>query len=103
VLDRVAKSMQASHARVAAPGERQPLDQPRTDQLIDDEVGHHANEREVARPLPQQFVTRRKWHKMAEALDRDRGAVTDETFYRLWQRHDLGHLFLGLDDADYVD
>ena len=64
----------------------------RADELVVDEVGGHADEREIAPALPDDLVARRERDEVGEAFQRDGVAVADQPGHRLRQRHDLRHV-----------
>ena len=91
VLDSVAEPVQGADARIPAPGEDQLPRAAHPDQLVADQVGRHADEREVFPPLPDQLVAGRVRDQVREALERDDVAVVDEGGDRVSERKDLGH------------
>ena len=63
----------------------------RPDELVVDQVGRHADEGEIAPPLPDDLVARREGDQVGEAFECDGVAVADQPRHRLRQRHDLRH------------
>ena len=75
VLDRVAQAVQRADARVAAPGEDHLRRAAHADHLVVDDVGRHADERQVAAALADDLVAGGERDQVREALERDRVAV----------------------------
>src|SRR5207244_941540 len=77
-LDRVSKSMQGTDTRVSAPGKNEFSDATCADQLVINQVGGHANQREILLLLPNDFVACGKRNEVSETLERNRIAVVYE-------------------------
>ena len=91
MLDRVAEAVQRADAGVAAPGEDELARAAHADELVVDQVGRHADQRQVAPPLPDDLVAGRERDEVGEPLHRDRVAVVHEGRDRFGERHDLRH------------
>ena len=83
--------MQGTYARVAAPGKNQLARTTGPDQLVVDQVGRHAHQRQVFLALTDDFMTCRCRDQVGKAFERDGIAVIDELLYRISQRKDFSH------------
>ena len=69
--------MQRAHARIAAPGKRELRDAARADHLVVDQIRSHADQREIAPLLTNDFVAGRKRNQVRETFQRQYVAVVD--------------------------
>src|SRR5471032_1591246 len=83
--------MQGTHARVAAPGENQLACTAGADQLVVDQVGCHAHQRQVFLALTNDFMTCRRRDQVSKAFECNGVAVIHELLYRISQRKDFSH------------
>ncbi len=86
VLDRVAHAAQEANAGIAGVGEHHLFRQPHADHLVVDDVGSHADQRQLADPLPDRFVSRGVRNEVGEALEGDDIASTKIAPHRVVQR-----------------
>ena len=91
VLVGVAEAMQRADAGIANPGEYQLVGAAHADELIVNEVGRHADQREVPAALADDLVSRGKRNEMGEALHGHRIAVADGRFHGRGKREETGH------------
>jgi hypothetical protein len=87
----VAKAVQRADAGVAAPGEHHLLRRAHADQLIVDEVGHHAHQGQVAAALADGLVAGGVGDQVREALEGRGVAVTQDFCDGIGERQELGH------------
>jgi len=67
--------MQRSDAGIAAPGEHEFLRAPRADHLVVQQIGGHANQREVGASLADDLVPGGERNQVGESLEGDRVPV----------------------------
>jgi hypothetical protein len=91
MLDGVAQAVQRPHAGVAAPRKYQLARAAHPDQLIVDQIGGHANERQVALLLSNDLVAGGEGDQVSEALQRDRPAIVNIGGDRGGERQEFGH------------
>jgi len=60
--------MQGPDARIAAPGEHEPIRRAHADQLVVDQIRGHPHQREVPALLPQHLMGCRERNEMRKAL-----------------------------------
>src|SRR5690348_12634503 len=84
--------MERADARVAAPREDQLARAAHADELIVDQVGGHADEREIALALADDLVPRGEGDEMREPLERDGAPVGDVGGDRVVEGEELRHL-----------
>jgi hypothetical protein len=83
LFHRVSQAVQRSNSRIAAPGKNQLRSAARADELIVDQVGRHADERQVPAALPDNFVACREWNQVCEALQSHHITVANHFLDRL--------------------
>lgn len=91
LLHRVAQAVQRTDAGVAAPGEHQLLRAACTDQQVVDQVGSHADQRQVFPALADQLVAGGRRDQVSEAFEGDAVAIVDEASHRFAQGEDFSH------------
>ena len=79
LLHRVAQAVQRTDTGVAAPGEHQLLRAACTDQQVVDQVGSHADQRQVFPALADQLVAGGRRDQVSEAFEGDAVAIVDES------------------------
>ena len=82
--------MEAADARVAQPAEDQLARHAGADHLVVDDVGRHADERQVATPLADDLVTGGEADEVREALDGDAVTVSHQRRDGIAHAGDLG-------------
>ena len=92
VLDCITKPVQRANPRITAPREDEFGGTAGADELVVDEVGCHADEREIAATLPDDLVAGRERNKVREAFERNDIAVMDEACNRLGEGAEFGRL-----------
>ena len=85
VLDRVAHAAQQADAGIADIGEDHLLRHAHADHLVVDQVGRHADQRQVAKTLADRLMRRGRRDQMREALEGGGVAVLQVFRHRLWQ------------------
>ena len=83
LLHRVAQAMQRADAGIAAPGKHQLRGAAGADQLIVDQVGRHADQRQIAPALADDLVSGGERNQVSEAFQRHDVAVMNHFLDRL--------------------
>src|SRR5882762_318863 len=91
ILDRVAHAMERADARIAAPGKHRLVGAAHADELVVDQVGRHADQREAPAALADHLVAGGVRNEMGEAFHRERVAVADIGLHGGRQGHELSH------------
>ena len=90
-LDRVAQAVQRADARIAAPREHHLTRAAAADHLIEQQIGGHADQRQVRQLLPDDLVSRREGNQMGETFESHGIAGSNEAGDRVRQGEEFGH------------
>src|SRR5215469_7222976 len=90
LFDGAPHAVQRADAGIARPREDELLGAARGDELVVDEIGRQARERQIAALLPDDLMGGRETDEVREAFDDHRVAVVHEAADRIAHVHDLG-------------
>src|SRR3979490_3522680 len=91
ILDRVAHAVARADAWIAGPEKHRLVGAAHADELVIDQVGRHADQREAPAALADDLVAGGVRNEMGEAFHRERVAVADIGLHGGRQGHELSH------------
>ena len=91
VLHRVAQAMQRADAGVAAPREDEFFRAAHADQLVVDQIGRHADQRQPLPSLADRLMPGSEGDQMRKPLHGDAVAVVEVAADRIGEGHEFGH------------
>jgi hypothetical protein len=91
LFHRVAEPVEQAESGISGPGENEFPGATRANHLIENDVGTQPNQGEIAPPLPDDFMSGRKWHQVAEPFQSDTVAIMDESLDCFLERRSVGH------------
>ena len=102
VLDRIAEAVQRADAGIAAPGEHDLVDAAHADELVVDQVGRHADQRQALLLLADDLVAGGMRDQVGEPLHGHGVAIADGRFHGLGKRQKTRHGTVRWLAADYL-
>src|SRR5262245_53150695 len=88
-LHGIAQAMQRADPRIATPRKDQPPGDAHSDHLIEQQIGGHANERQVLPPLANDLVASRVRNQVREAFQSHTVTIANMAFNSFTEREKL--------------